>query len=110
LLSRLCLLERFLKQINAEPIRLDHDLLYASPDEIAIAIFLKLCMKAFPQGLKDRPLDLGCRDTGDRAGVFFATLQQSLRDIIRIPNPLLVGMARTHRIAAIVLEEAGQNG
>jgi hypothetical protein len=102
------MLRLFLKQIDTEPIWFDHDLPDASVDKIAIAAFLMLCI-AFAQDLEDRLLDLGRRHAGDGAGFLLPTLQQRLRDVIAIPNALLVGMAWTHRIAAIVHQEACQS-
>ena len=50
----------------------------------------------------DMGLDIGRRYAGDRPGFGLAALQECLRHIIPIPHAFLVGMARAHRIAAIV--------
>jgi hypothetical protein len=59
--------------------------------------------------LADESLDIGRRHAGNRSGFGLAVLKQSLRDVVPVPRALLVGMARAHRIAAIVEDQSSED-
>src|ERR1700722_9628753 len=61
-----------------------------------------------PNGCDDEPLDLRRRDPANCAGLALPFLQKGLRDIVTVTHALLVGMARAHPVAAIVVEKAHQ--
>ena len=94
----------------------DDDPLDASADEIAVWREIR-CLSHLlivAQGLRNRlgnkRLDVGRRDAGDRTCLGLAVLQQRLRDIVAIAHAFLVGVARTHRIAAIVEDPTREHG
>src|ERR1019366_3123817 len=78
-------------------------------DVIAGLGCLRIGSPRFPNCLAHEGLDIGRRHPGDRSGFGLAALQECLRYIIPIPHALLVGMARAHRIAAIVEDETRED-
>lgn len=60
--------------------------------------------------IRDKVLDGLPRDPANRAGILGAVLEERLADIVPVaPAVLLLGMARTHSVAAVVEEKAGQH-
>jgi hypothetical protein len=60
--------------------------------------------------LDDEPLQWDRRHAGDTTGVLFTALKEDMGDIVAITNPVLVGVAGRHAIAAVVEDAAHQDG
>ena len=64
----------------------------------------------FANGIDDQRFNVRRGYAGDGSSGSFAPLQQGMRDIIAVANPLLVRVAWGHGIAAIIEEQASEHG
>ena len=79
------------------------------PNQIAIASVV-ICVQRFPQSVANKLFNVGRRHAGDGSRFAFSVLQQGVRHVVAITHALLVGVARAHRIAAIVEEKTDEHG
>jgi hypothetical protein len=104
-------------QRDVDITRAEHDALDLQSHKIAVAEFLqqgRLACGNLPIDFLNlmlkrgdyQFLDVRSRDAGDAARSVLALLQHRLRDVVAIAYALLVGVARAHQVAAIIIEKA----
>ena len=100
-------------QMKRDGVWFDNDAVHMALDQVAVAgwctgSIVSDWSEAISKGVDDQRLDLGRGHAGNAASLGVLFLQNGVRDIIAVADPILVRVGRRHPVAAIIKDAAGE--